>query len=646
MFEHLFLDSCRRYIKENERKELLDLAISFCAQTFKDLLKRHSVDKRDDNELLTLIVEIYKAHKKCLKNVGQKETPFSSTMVDTYRAYVQDKVRLPDTVNVFDLAVKLCLHELNAKKMLEKTGGKRLSLDESSMTLSLGSPAMKAHNVSLPGLSSAFIAAHSPVSSVTSTTPKPVVTTASTPAVASTTPSTISAPFMPGTSRRGRPPGSKNTTPTASPVMPASISAVPGPMNPASAMDPAILMSLYSNPAVMQMLSSFTDPIGLNTFLAEFYRAAKVTAQNPLTTPQASTTSTKSKPSAMSSMATIEPKLPPSKIPKIDRTSTPSPSFSMASINKLASNSALQIIPNNPSSISQSAIITPKNTTISAATSAAVAAFQSGSSTVISIGSGQLTITPSVSMTASAIQPTTSVAANKQSTLSVTAVKPKKGVDNKRKSAQNIDAQSQAKLYRDMKMDLPVDLPKSLSIIPASSTVTSKPTTTAKPSLAPPHISLQPEKVAKSKKKSHAPTFPTVTSQALPFGGLGLNQNIALMNQYEELMRAGNSKTFMNKFEQFLSIVPPLGQKTSIASTASSKTKASQSKATNSGSISVKQLETLQDTRQTKSQPKSMKPHYSMAQLIPKVSTATSSSVLNPYALANAYLPPAMLQTR
>lgn len=108
--------------------------MTFCVQSFKDLLKKHGVDRPDDYELLALIIEIYKAHKRCLKNVSQKESPFSGVLVDTYKALVSNKIeRLPENVNYLDLATKLCVHEINSKKNSEKQQqltGKRHSLDE------------------------------------------------------------------------------------------------------------------------------------------------------------------------------------------------------------------------------------------------------------------------------------------------------------------------------------------------------------------------------------------------------------------------------------------------------------------------------------------------------------------------------------
>lgn len=105
--------------------------MTFCVQSFKDLLKRHSVENPDDSEILILIVEIFKAHRKCSKNASQKESPFSGVLVDTYKAYIQGKVLLPENVNYLELATKLCLFQINPKKNQDKQPtGKRHSLDE------------------------------------------------------------------------------------------------------------------------------------------------------------------------------------------------------------------------------------------------------------------------------------------------------------------------------------------------------------------------------------------------------------------------------------------------------------------------------------------------------------------------------------
>lgn len=114
-------DADKRYIKESERKELLEHAMAFCNQSFKDLIRKHSVEKHDDTQMLILIVEVFKAHKKCLKSASQKDSPYANILVEAYKAYIQGKVDwLPENANFLELATKLSNIEINAKKNAEK----------------------------------------------------------------------------------------------------------------------------------------------------------------------------------------------------------------------------------------------------------------------------------------------------------------------------------------------------------------------------------------------------------------------------------------------------------------------------------------------------------------------------------------------
>ena len=86
---------------------------------YKNLLKKYVEDK-NDTEILSLLIEIYKADRKCMKLMQQKEGQFTVVMQDVYRAYVADKAKIPENSNVFDLAIKLCVYEINNRKNLEK----------------------------------------------------------------------------------------------------------------------------------------------------------------------------------------------------------------------------------------------------------------------------------------------------------------------------------------------------------------------------------------------------------------------------------------------------------------------------------------------------------------------------------------------
>lgn len=202
----------------------------FCVQAFKDLLKMHGGSQRNDNEILTLMLEIYKAHKK-MKAVSQKESPFSSAMVDAYKAYADGKVFLPENVNYFDSANKFCVNLTNGLKNQEKQQqqtGQKQTLEE--LALKNLAASLSKVSMSLPATTSAgnqfgnqtptgakSVAAPPkttptmPVPVNTSITPtsSAIATTTSSTTISSTSATTIT-PVM--SRPRGRPPGSKNST--------------------------------------------------------------------------------------------------------------------------------------------------------------------------------------------------------------------------------------------------------------------------------------------------------------------------------------------------------------------------------------------------------------------------------------------------
>lgn len=79
------------------------------------------MEKRNDDELLNLILDIFKTQKVCNKHISQKESLFEQILVDAYKFYIQDKVtKMPDNANLVDLAVKLCNQEISVRKNQEK----------------------------------------------------------------------------------------------------------------------------------------------------------------------------------------------------------------------------------------------------------------------------------------------------------------------------------------------------------------------------------------------------------------------------------------------------------------------------------------------------------------------------------------------
>lgn len=136
-------------MKDAERKELLQQAISFCIQTIRILLKKFTnVGDKNDKEFLTLLIDIYKAYRQCNKHMIQKEALFSSLLIDSYKMYVCGKVELPENINYLDLAIKLCQQEILNRKNQEKQNTQvhvaTTSFKETSAVIMVERPMIKA----------------------------------------------------------------------------------------------------------------------------------------------------------------------------------------------------------------------------------------------------------------------------------------------------------------------------------------------------------------------------------------------------------------------------------------------------------------------------------------------------------------------
>ncbi|XP_059614787.1 calcineurin-binding protein cabin-1-like [Phlebotomus argentipes] len=242
---HRSPEADKKYIKDTERKELFQQAVSFCVQSFRSLLKRHGSDERNDGKLLDLIIEIYTTHRKCFKHMQQKENIFMGVLVDAYKCYIQDKIpKLPDNIHLGDLAVKLCVQEMTNRRTQEKQAAlgnpqhthNQETADGAGREISLGT-----------GMASTKISQTMVTASLTTTTPKST--------------------YIPGLSRpRGRPAGSKNSSATTTTST----------INPLLDSQLATFMAMYSNPSLFSSagFGSSGSESGMNSFLAEYYKMA------------------------------------------------------------------------------------------------------------------------------------------------------------------------------------------------------------------------------------------------------------------------------------------------------------------------------------------------------------------------------------
>ncbi|XP_055840261.1 calcineurin-binding protein cabin-1-like isoform X2 [Episyrphus balteatus] len=530
-------DNDKRYIKDSERMELYQQAMTFCVQIMRNILK-NITETRDNVETLNLLIDIYKAHKKCIKHMNQKEPLFIQLLVDVYKFYIQDKVaKMPENLNLVDLAIKLCLQEISVRKNQEKqamavvTSGQQHQQQPSANTTGSGE--------TLP------------------IGPKPSAATVNVP---TTVNKNVQIPGI--TSRaRGRPVGSKNAPAQIStstiqqqpPVPSASIQAGSNLMNQSSL---ASLMSLYTSQSMSSQVTK--DHAAFQKLVAEYYAllggpAASgasllpnlaAPSMNPILNPLAALQPLKTP--AAPNIPEVSPQQTTAKVPQFD-------------IKNLIASAASQVSKTATSSHSQS--------------------------TTINIGGGELTITPTSSKITHLKEPTTgssklsaSMPSN-SSSISVTKVPA---------HSPNIYVKPLADMTTKTLLPpkLP-ELPKSLSITPSTSLYPVEKSRSQKM----PNMSLIPElkmpdkpqgKAKSSSKKKPVPATPYTRPPSVPppnppgvLAGLstadltslaGLNQQFPLMNnfsmenynqqaamltQYAELLKnMGSSNSMMSQIAQ------------------------------------------------------------------------------------------------
>lgn len=112
--------------------ELSQQSVTFCSQILRSILKKN-VEARNYSETLNLLLDIYKTYKKCNKYMTPKETFFTQLLVEAYKFYIEKKVpRIPDHMNLLDLAIKLCVQE--NRKNQEKLLGMSNSVNSNTNT--------------------------------------------------------------------------------------------------------------------------------------------------------------------------------------------------------------------------------------------------------------------------------------------------------------------------------------------------------------------------------------------------------------------------------------------------------------------------------------------------------------------------------
>lgn len=677
LYVHLLF---RRYIKDTERKELLEHATSFCVQSFKNLLKKHS-DQRNDNEILTIIIDIFKAHKK-LKNASQKESPFSNVLTDAYKLYAEGKARLQENVNYLDSANKFCVSLTNGLKNQEKQQpltGIRQTLEElalknfqsslpktniyttptnvsvdmntsvnSNMIVNTGNLTPTGAKIpAVPKVISLGITPTTTAMSITTVSIPASTTMISTTTMATTAPTVVSVP----TGRRGRPPGSKNSTTKADAknaamqqkLMASILQPLAGSLSSldiiTAHLDPAVkstVLGLIAEPNFMKTLAMFPDPTGRNTLLREYFSISKypniqqyIDGFNSVFNYLASVL----QPQTSSLSNVLQP--PMTKPPKAEKAPLISKSSSMSIFPTTSKpHPSLSTSPSKPNvSSSISATITPVPSPANL--------LKPGESKVISVGSGQLTITPSISITPNPTKTTLALPQMPAPSFNIqkqTQPKQRRSTGEKTtKASQKMQRLSQG-TYPELAPISIENLPKSLSIIPSPNAFQP---TKIEPNLPtiplPINVDLltnKPVKQQKPKKKSLDANKAIASQSKIPLMDANLFKK-SMAAQFN----TGMGLNFLSHYEQFLSGVPPaslqlpIASKSKQTSTVTAVAVAPQQKP----SIKVKKLDQLQGRQNTPKVKETQGPKAKQSFQMPNISNAKNPPVARSPAVLNAY---------
>lgn len=605
-----------------------------------------------------------------MKNASQKESQFSGVLVDSYKAYAEGKVWLQENVNYLDSANKFCVCLTNGLKNQEKQQqltGQKQTLEELALK-NLPSSLSKASTTIPPVVNAVQTVSITPVPTVIKVpaVPKTVTSGATsvitTTSITSTPTTTITTVTSVASRPRGRPPGSKNQTPKATDpsknaamqqkLMSSLLQPFAGSLSNleivTAHLEPSIrsrVLSLLADRNFMTTLAMFPDPTARNTLLREYFTISQfpnvqqlIDGFNGVFGYLASALQTPTPP-----MANIMPSQMKSQ-PKVDKP-TAVPSSTAMSIFP-TTNKPHPSLTTSPSKSALSPSIPASITPVPSSASL----LKPGASTIISVGSGQLTITPSISITPNPTKLTSVLP--QMSAPSFNIQKPAQ--PKQRRSAGDKPAKQKnpkvPRLSQGLYPDLPSvsveSLPKSLSIIPSPS-----PYMTAKQSI-PPQMNVgtlanKPAKQTKPKKKSLDANKSIGPTSKIPKMDPNLFNKSIANQQLQSLLNPilGPPAGYLQHFEQFLTGMPP----TSIGPPKPAKTKTNTATSTapqqkQTGAIKVKQLEQLQGRQTSKvneKQPQKSKQTFPTPGMknIKNPPMARSPTVLNAYGTTISSVP-------
>ena len=436
----------KKYLNDMDKKELCHQAVTCCVQTFRNILRDHttatSTGKNRDRELLTLLLDIFKSHRKTLKLLPSKDQlQFSAVLVDVYKEYTKDKMVLSENANFQDLASKLCQQEIVYRKNLEK-GIVGTNPNPPSVSIQ---PPQQHPQQQTPAVSSesSFLNVKS-VSDIN----KSVMNSANNSANSSPSTSSKVSGSGGGSSARTKPRVSNKNAQNA------QLQAQQNSMN-------SLLMSMYSDPTLMaSMLQSEASAAAnanasANALMNEYYKLLGLSGSNMGTnmfgglTPQQLALFTD--PSTMNALSMYQAPATSSPSKGSKSTNSANSSYEMKYLESLKN------FASSPTSslagIQQNLLSNSLSITTTSMTTAPTSSFARATATTLSLA----TITKSTNKKSSELSKDQKQKSSmKTSSATITLSKAGSQIDNSKKYN-----------YMGSNLNLPPDLPKSLTITPA-----------------------------------------------------------------------------------------------------------------------------------------------------------------------------------
>lgn len=78
------------YIRDAERKQLSEQAMSLCIQSLRSSIKNTNTDNH--GAMQKLLLDIFRAYQKVQKHIVNKEGAFANMLMEMYKKIVQEKV--------------------------------------------------------------------------------------------------------------------------------------------------------------------------------------------------------------------------------------------------------------------------------------------------------------------------------------------------------------------------------------------------------------------------------------------------------------------------------------------------------------------------------------------------------------------------